>query len=125
MNARVLVIDDLRSFMLDKVPVDADVTYARTSDEGTKALRQGIARPWDQVWFDHDLGEVRIDGVLELDTTRPCALWMADPENPIVARSVLVHTASSVGSPWLLSTLERRYPVTARVNARDYMRGGF
>jgi hypothetical protein len=134
-RAKVLVIDDLRSFKDGVIPADTDVTYARTSLEGLKKLR--TQKVWDQVWFDHDLGirpkkqgdeegtGIEIFGMKVMDNTRPCAHWMADPANPIVAKSVMVMTASPVGGFWLMSTLSPRYPVCVRVSARTYFTGGF
>ena len=53
MTRRVLVIDDERSFIPEFVQDGTVVRYARTARQAIDDLRW---EPWDEVWWDHDLG---------------------------------------------------------------------
>ena len=55
----VLVIDDVRRFRFD-------CAYARTLAQARSLLEV----PWDEVWFDHDLGRG--------EAVRPAVLWIAE-----------------------------------------------
>jgi NAD+-processing family protein with receiver domain len=53
----VLVIDDVRTFRFD-------CAHARTLTQALSLLEDS----WDEVWFDHDLGQG--------ETVRPAVLWL-------------------------------------------------
>lgn len=53
MTRRILVIDDERSFLPEAIPDGTIVRYARTATQAIDDLRW---EPWDEVWWDHDLG---------------------------------------------------------------------
>lgn len=99
MNDRVLVIDDVRTF-------DFPATYARTSYEGIKALKENN---YDEVWLDHDLG--MLDGTD--DTIKRVVLYLeylAHRGTPYPA-TIVVHTANPVGRNMIVAALSKDYEV--------------
>ncbi len=98
----ILVIDDEKIFPFKEAGKDA--VYARTIEEGRRLL--GDAAELEELWLDHDLGGE--------DTIRPLVLELAarafhgDPK-PI--GRVVVCSLNRPGADWIVSTLERYYPV--------------
>jgi len=110
---KILLIDDLRNF---REPfADAELTIARTSKQGLAAIELGVAADfvWDEIWFDHDLGEP--EGVL--DTTMPVVDYLSELayfDNPVKVSKVVVHTSNSVGRDQIVQSLRHYgYNVTS------------
>lgn len=104
---KILLIDDLRDFR--HVVEGHEVTIARTSQEALTVL--AADNVWDEVWFDHDLGEV--DG--RVDTTMPVVDYFAEQafnDTPVDVGIVYVHSSNPVGVKQMLSSFQRYgYPV--------------
>lgn len=100
----VLVIDDVRQFRFD-------CAYARTVKQAISLLED----PWDEVWFDHDLGEG--------ETVRPAVLWIeqqiSNGVKPEIAE-VVVHSSNPSGAQWISEALERHY--LTRIVSADELR---
>jgi len=100
----VLVIDDVRKFRFD-------CAYARTVAQALSLLED----PWDQVWFDHDLGEG--------ETVRPAVLWIeeqiANGVRPEIAQ-VVIHSSNPSGVQWIYQALRHHYPT--KVVSADELR---
>lgn len=90
MTHKVLVIDDVRVFNNSKNLFD--VTYARTSEEGTKRLQEG---GWDTIFFDHDLGGDA--------TTLPCARYVVEHAADFRDIGFVVHTSNPYGGDTIVS----------------------
>jgi len=92
-----LVIDDVRIMRFA-------ATYARTAAAAICAIRDG--GPWDEVWWDHDLGGE--------DTVHPVMLWVLEAAFygavPQLGTCV-VHTDNPVGRDMLTQQLSKHYPV--------------
>jgi hypothetical protein len=90
----VLVIDDVRRFRFD-------CAYARTLAQALSLLED----PWDEVWFDHDLGQG--------ETVRPAVLWIeekiANGVRPEIAQ-VIIHSSNPSGVQWIYQALRQHYP---------------
>lgn len=98
-----LVIDDVRI-------MNFDCTYARNSEEGIADLFE----PWDEVWFDHDLGGD--------DTIYPVILYIMETAfygRILPLGKVVIHTDNPVGRAMIEQQLGRYYKVV-HVNAADY-----
>lgn len=96
-----LMIDDMRSFART---MSEDVAYARSSGAGIKAIRDD--GPWDEVWFDHDLGGE--------DTIYPVVLWLL--ENAFYGQiapigECVIITANPVGRQMLEESLRKYWKV--------------
>ena len=106
--ARVLVIEDIRTFRFPAV-------YARTLAEAWVQLVNG---PWDEIWFDYDMGLTS-----DSDNTYEIATFMerrAAEGVPIDVKRVVVHTANPYGGDRLMAALRNGYDVI-RVAAIDYL----
>lgn len=106
---KILLIDDLRNF---RHVVDGhEVTVARTSQEALSILAQDNV--WDEVWFDHDLGEV--DG--RIDTIMPVVDYFAEQafnDTPVDAGIVYVHSSNPVGVKQMMASLQNYGYAVAR-----------
>jgi hypothetical protein len=100
----VLVIDDVRRFRFD-------CAYARTVAQAVSLLED----PWDEVWFDHDLGLG--------ETVRPAVVWIeeqiANGVRPEIAQ-VVIHSSNPTGVRWIYQALRQHYPT--RVVSADELR---
>ena len=112
---RILVIDDLRSFTDEALSSaefkNAEITYARTSDEGMQELKGHDDHYFDVIYFDHDLGGE--------DTTKPVALYLEEKAYfgaPYDAK-IVIHSSNSAGVNWLAQSL-RHYDVKI-IDARE------
>ena len=90
---KILVIDDVRV-------MDFECEYARNSQEG--AYKLAFNGPWDEVWFDHDLGGD--------DTTRSIVIGlesaaMMNMKIPKIGKCI-VHTSNSSARNWLVDGLK-------------------
>lgn len=121
MSKRILVIDDERIFHPDPVsfhpftPND-NLTYARTPDEAIKLLESGLV--WDEVWFDHDLGE-NLDGMQVVrhmvkakyedgvDWTKTIKAGKVHSMNPVGARNIQSALLEDLDIPAILVSLPR------------------
>lgn len=99
----ILVIDDLRIFL------DFECQYARTSIDAINILND--YGPWDEVWFDHDLGEHDHAGhVLYF-------LELCNEGDALVEIDrCIVHTANPAGAKSLVAGLSKMYN-TERISA--------
>lgn len=109
-GARILVIDDLRTFAFP-------ARYARTSAEAFAAFGELTElEGYDEVWFDHDLGPGDdINAVVRHLEER------AYFDDPIPIGLAVVHSANPVGADRTASTLGRWYR-TVRVDAAGYLK---
>lgn len=101
---KILVIDDVRVF-----PFEGAV-YARTAEEGIERLKEG---PWDEVWFDHDLGAAWVDGKAVTVDIWPAVDWVV--ENKPEIGHAYVHTWNYSGGIFMMEALSPLYKTT-RVN---------
>jgi len=108
--ARILVIDDERIFPAFHHDGNT-VVYARTSAEAI-ALLDDEHDTWDEVWFDHDLGEGD-DTMKVYDYMRSCANTGTRWYNEI--RRAYVHSMNPVGAENLRSRIKDFGIVTRRV----------
>ena len=83
----ILVIDDERVFPAFEAE-DTLLAYARTSEEAIARLIR--LTPWDEVWFDHDLG---LD-----DDAMKVVKWMENNRDKWVVERAYVHTMNPVGA---------------------------
>jgi hypothetical protein len=114
MSARVLLVDDLRSF---REPVEG-VDVARTVAEALAALADGGT--WDQIWLDHDLGEAtgRIEDVMPIvDDLVERAL----NDKPVAVETIVLHTSNPVGRTNIERALTRAGYRIVHVRADDYL----
>ena len=112
MSARYLVIDDLRIFKPDYFSMFKDysyeVTYARTSEEGLKALKDG---DWDCVYLDHDLGGD--------DTVKPCLDYVLEFRDAFYDTTFFIHTSNSYEQDSMSRQLMARNLQTMRTAAAN------
>jgi hypothetical protein len=95
--ARIVLIDDLRSFVDGRT---AEV--ARSSSAGVVLLNTYRGRRLDQLWLDHDLGED--------DTIWPVVEVLeraAFDERPFDIEVILVHSANPAGAGKMVQALQR------------------
>jgi hypothetical protein len=104
----VFVIDDVRRFRFD-------CAYARTVAQAVSLLED----PWDEVWFDHDLGLG--------ETVRPAVLWIeeqiANGVRPEIAQ-VVINSPNPSGVQWIYQALRQHYrtKIVAAVELRAYLK---
>lgn len=108
---RVLVIDGQRTARLDHAD---EVVHARTAASALAALEDARTgdRPFDEVWFDHDLDEADDAG----GVVRALERWAWQGET-LPLRTALVHAPNPVGARRLqdgLTALVPTYPATPR-----------
>jgi hypothetical protein len=97
MAGRVVLIDDLRSFVDNR---DAEV--ARTSAAGVALLHRYRDERVDELWLDHDLGED--------DTIWPVIETLersAFEEHPFNIGIIQIHSANPAGAGKMLQALQR------------------
>jgi hypothetical protein len=101
-ETRVILVDDLRSF-LDGRPAEV----ARGSAAGIELLHRHRRSRLDELWLDHDLGEN--------DTIWPVVELLeraAFEEKPFDIGQILIHSANPAGARKMAQALERwAYPV--------------
>lgn len=98
---KIIVIDDLRNFR-DRRPA----TMVRNSKDAVAFLTRVHGEHFDQLWLDHDLGEV--SG--EKDTIMSVIDYLSEAafnDNPFNVDLILVHTSNPVGAKQMLASLER------------------
>jgi hypothetical protein len=107
----VLVIEDIRTFRFDAV-------YARTLDEARVLL---FSKPWDEVWWDHDMGLTKNAP----DTYKlACEVERLAYKGAILPIGLMVvHSANPNGGDSLMAAFKKHYP-TVRVVANDYLAEG-
>jgi hypothetical protein len=95
--ARVVLVDDLRSF------VDGRVSQvSRTSEAGVEALERHRGQRLDELWLDHDLGgEDTIWPVVEV------LEQAAFEERPFDIGVVYIHSANPPGAAKIMQALRR------------------
>ncbi|MBG0564724.1 cyclic-phosphate processing receiver domain-containing protein [Actinoplanes aureus] len=96
-EARVLLVDDLRSFVDGR---DAEV--ARTSAAGVRLLEHYRDRSLDELWLDHDLGEE--------DTIWPVVEVLeraAFAGRPFDVGLINIHSANPAGAARMARALRR------------------
>lgn len=100
---RILLVDDLRNF---RAPDEsADTFIARTSRQGLDILEREV-KPWDEIWLDHDLGEVegQLDDIMRV-VDYLCERAFND--EPVAVNVVYVHTSNAPGAGNMLRSLAR------------------
>lgn len=111
----VLLIDDLRDFKVERE--NTALSIARNSADALQIISQ--QNTWDEIWFDHDLGEV--DG--RIDTTMRVVDYLSEQAffgPPVDVGNVYIHTSNPVGRKQIQAAM-RRYGYNAiTVEASDY-----
>lgn len=107
---RILLIDDLRSFVDGR---EAEV--ARTSSAGVELLERHRTDRLDELWLDHDLGgDDTIWPVVELLERA------AFDGHPFDVGAIIIHSANPAGAAKMVQVLRRwGYPVRAAPGAGD------
>lgn len=99
---RILIIDDDQ---LDGTPLGSVRAY-----DHVEAINRFIERRyWDEVWFDHDLGQK--------GDARKVMTYLEERRqsgNPVLIEAVYVHSMNPVGASELVAGLSKMYP-TRRV----------
>lgn len=109
---KTLLIDDLRNFVDNR-----KATIARNSNQALHILENDNV--WDEIWLDHDLGEV--DG--SLDSIMPVVDFMAEAafnDTPINVGIIYIHTSNPVGAKQMFASLTRYGYHCVKVNASDF-----
>lgn len=101
-HTRALVIDDLR-VLPDRTGVT--YSYARSLNEAFECLH---AAPWDEMWFDHDLGGDETIRPFVNEIERRVFLG-ADPNS--ITGVCYILTDNPVGAHWLQAALGAAWPV--------------
>jgi hypothetical protein len=105
-----LVIDDLRNVR----DPEADVTYARTPDEGVRLLR---TEHWDLVCLDHDLGiERRTGRVLDI---WPCVEFIEENPERFTETNFYIVTSNPWGAERMHAALRARGLYAYRIDHRE------
>lgn len=91
-------MDDQRRFVK---PINAPITYARSSSDAIALLEKNKKRGYAQVWLDHDLGEE--------DDIRPVVTWLV--ENRVPIGQVYVQSMNPVGVDHIIKSLEPFYRI--------------
>lgn len=107
----------------DERPTPPGYTHNALSSEQALSLLKNLSTPLEVVSFDHDLGEVWKDGVLDDDTSRRVLYWMV--ENDVWPKVIRIHTANPVGREWLEGTARRYAPDWVEIDAHHYDGRGF
>jgi hypothetical protein len=97
MPARIVLVDDLRSFVDGRV-----AQVARTSAAGIEALERYRGQRLDELWLDHDLGGD--------DTIWPVVEVLeraAFEERPFDIGVVYIHSANPAGAARIMRVLQR------------------
>ena len=113
---QVLLVDDLRDFRSH--PVNVTVVVARTSAQALGILAHETT--WDEVWLDHDLGEVdgEVDSIMRV-VDHLCELAYTD--QTVNIGLIRVHTSNPVGGETMVRTLSRYGYWVERVDAGRYL----
>lgn len=101
---KILLIDDLRNFRF--VPEGTEVVAARTSAEALAVLADEQTH-WDEIWFDHDLGE---PNGADPDTTMPVVDYLSERAffgNPVSVGKVFIHSSNPPGVRQMAASLTR------------------
>ena len=107
----ILLIDDLRNFR--DPSITAQTTIARTSAQALTFLEE--SNDWDEIWFDHDLGELT-DG--RVDSTMVIVDYLCEKafnDEPVNAGIIYIHTSNPVGAQNIATSLNRYGYRTVRV----------
>jgi hypothetical protein len=108
--ARIVLVDDLRSFVDGRV-----AQVARSSAAGVEALERHRGQRVDELWLDHDLGGD--------DTIWPVVEVLeraAFEDRPFDIGVVYVHSANPAGAARLIQALRRwGYHVRSAVGSPD------
>lgn len=104
MSVTNLVIDDLRSFRVER---EGSAVYARTSREGLEALDRCASVGVDNLWLDHDLG-LLADGTPDTIMSVVDRLsLLAFNGSPYPVETVFIHTSNPVGRKNIKAALDR------------------
>lgn len=98
---RTLLIDDLRGFR-DIRPA----TIIRTSEQAIAYLQAHEHEHFDEIWFDHDLGEA----TGAIDTILPVVDYMSERsffDNPVKVGICYIHTSNPRGRLDLQAAFDR------------------
>jgi hypothetical protein len=107
---RILLIDDLRSFVDGR-----ESAVARTSAAGVELLERHRTDRLDELWLDHDLGEN--------DTVWPVVEVLeraAFDGRPFDVGAIIIHSANPAGAAKMAQVLRHwGYPVRIASGAKD------
>jgi hypothetical protein len=103
---KIVVIDDERTFIPERLPPDTHVRYLRTYSEAALFLADN--EPIDELWLDNDLGEPRIEhcGMTLANLLEEAAAYGF----PYPVTSIKIHTANGTARDYMIRAL-RGYPV--------------
>lgn len=111
----IVLVDDLRYFKENVVPVDEDVIVFRNSDDAITWIREQDHIHIHQLWLDHDLGMVNGMEDTTIPFVRELLTRLGDS---ISVGQFVIHTSNPVGAKNLSAMLSNHKFVI--VNARDY-----
>lgn len=108
----ILLIDDVRDFRAPR-----DEIIARTADEAIRILQAAPEQVWDEIWFDHDLGDVSPATTVVMDYMNERAF----NGQPVLVNTIYVHTSNNVGGRTLMAGFQRYGYHAVRVQASDWL----
>jgi hypothetical protein len=92
---RILIIDDLKSFLWAEQNAYNHVTYARTLADGLALVQK---TNFEEIWLDHDLGGE--------DTIRPIVRWLEE-HPPSSTEIIRIISNNPVGQQYIFQALSR------------------
>jgi hypothetical protein len=101
--SNILLIDDLRDFRT--VLPGQYVTIARTSAAALTILEDKDT--WDEIWLDHDLGELADGTVDDIMVIVDYLSERAFNDNPVNTPIIYVHSSNPVGVRQMVASLTR------------------
>lgn len=113
----LLLIDDLRNFREETLP-KGELVIARTSAQALSIL-QASDTYWDQIWFDHDLGETsgHIDNIMPVIDYIG---YVAHIKEMKIADQMIIHSSNPVGVKQMMLSLQNYGYNPIRVDASKF-----
>ena len=104
----------------DERPTPTGFTHsAKTAAAAIAILEDARAHgaQMDLISFDHDLGDILVDGKIVDHNSRSVLWWVV--ENSFWPATMRFHTANPVGHEWLLGTARNFAPETTEIDPTD------
>lgn len=128
-TVNILLVDDLRDFREEVLnaafnpgtsdePIEVYLRICRTSQSAVETLAKD-ERVWDQVWLDHDLGQVQGED----DTTMNVVdyiLFRNENGDPLPVHNYIIHSSNPVGVKNIAMALDSIGRDSVIVNPRDF-----
>lgn len=112
----IILIDDLRYFK--KEP--SNLIIARNLEDGLKVLKEHSVTRIDELWLDHDLGEVNGE-IIEIKPIVYELEYQAFWDNPYDIGTIFVHTSNPPGANDMVKGLTLRGYNVMRVDADEHL----